>query len=80
MKSFDDTDGDGIANVPEYYATTHGRKVVDDSKNIIALVKHPNKFSVMILAICLAAIFLAALVVVLIRRFIHKLKNRQGDF
>ena len=80
MKSFDDTDGDGIANVPEYYAATHGRKVVDDSKNIIALVKHPNKFSIMILAICLAAIFLAALVVVLIRRFIHKMKNRQGDF
>ena len=53
---------------------------MDDSKNILALVKHPNKFSVMILAICLAAIFLAALVVVLIRRFIHKLKTRQGDF
>ncbi len=80
MKSFDDTDGDGIANVPEYYAATHERKVVDDSKNIIALVKHPNKFSVMILVICLAAIFLAALVVVLIRRFIYKMKNRQGDF
>ncbi len=32
MQSFDDTDGDGIANVPEYYAAIHGRKVVDDSK------------------------------------------------
>ena len=28
MQSFEDTDGDGIANVPEYYETTHGRKVV----------------------------------------------------
>ena len=27
-----DTDGDGIANVPEYYETTHGRKVVGGSQ------------------------------------------------
>ena len=45
---FEDTDGDGIANVPEYYAVTHNRKVVDDSTNIIDLVKNPNRFSVMI--------------------------------
>ena len=44
MQSFDDADGDGIANVSEYYATTHDRKVVDDSKNILDLVKKPNKF------------------------------------
>ena len=50
MQSFDDTDGDGIANVSEYYATTHGRKVVDDSKNIISLIKNPNKFAVMIVS------------------------------
>ena len=54
--SVDDTDGDGIANVPEYYATTHGRKVVDDSKNIIDLVKHPNKFAVAIVGICIVAV------------------------
>lgn len=41
MQSFDDADGDGIANVSEYYATTHDRKVVDDSKNILDLVKKP---------------------------------------
>ena len=53
MQSFEDTDGDGIANVPEYYETTHGRKVVEDSRNIIDLVKQPNKFSAMIAGICL---------------------------
>ena len=26
MQSFEDTDKDGIANVPEYYNTTHERK------------------------------------------------------
>ena len=48
MQSFDDADGDGIANVSEYYATTHDRKVVDDSKNILDLVKKPNKFTAII--------------------------------
>ena len=45
MESFEDTDGDGIANVPEYYSTTHYRKQVDDSRNIVDLVKNPNKFT-----------------------------------
>ena len=34
MQSFEDTDGDGIANVSKYYALTHEHKVMDDSKNI----------------------------------------------
>ena len=56
MESFEDTDGDGIANVPEYYNTTHERKVADNSKNIINLVKHPNKFAVAIVGICIVAV------------------------
>ena len=42
MKSFDDTDGNGISNVPEYYETTHGRKVVDESRNVIASIRKPE--------------------------------------
>ena len=45
MQSFEDTDGDGIANVSDYYSTTHGRKVVEDSRNIVDLLKHPNKLA-----------------------------------
>ena len=56
MQSFEDTDKDGIANVPEYYDTTHERKVADNSKNIINLVKHPNKFAVAIVGICIVAV------------------------
>ena len=42
MASFADTDGDGIANVPAYYSTTHGRKLVDTSRSPLALLKNPN--------------------------------------
>ena len=75
MQSFEDTDGDGIANVPEYYATTHGRKVVDDSKNIIDLVKHPNKFSAIIIMICLIVVVIIVLVIVLIRKLIRRARK-----
>ena len=76
MKSFEDTDGDGIANVPEYYAATHNRKVVDDSTNIIDLVKNPNRFSVMIVLICLLFLVIIILIVVLVRKLVRKVKKK----
>ena len=75
MQSFEDTDGDGIANVSKYYATTHGRKVVDDSKNIIDLVKHPNKFSAIIIVICLIVIVVIVFLILLIRKVIRKIRK-----
>ena len=77
MKSFDDTDGNGISNVPEYYETTHGRKVVDESRNVINLVKNPNKFSVMIVGIVLVLILIIVLLVVLIRKLIKKRRRKK---
>ena len=77
MKSFDDTDGNGIPNVPKYYETTHGRKVVDDSRNVINLVKNPNKFSVMIVGIVLVLILIIILLVVLIRKLIKKRRRKK---
>ena len=76
MQSFEDIDGDGIANVPEYYAVTHNRKVVDDSTNIIDLVKNPNRFSVMIVLICLLFLVIIILIVVLIRKLVRKAKKK----
>ena len=77
MKSFDDTDGNGISNVPEYYETTHGRKVVDESRNVIDLVKNPNKFSVMIVGIVLVLILIIILLIVLIRKLIKKRRRKK---
>ena len=77
MQSFDDTDGDGIANVPEYYASLHDRKVVDDSRNIINLIKNPNKFAVMIVLICLIILVIFVLVIVLIRKIVRKIRKKK---
>ena len=78
MQSFDDADGDGIANVSEYYATTHDRKVVYDSKNILDLVKKPNKFTAIIVCIGLIIIIIIVLVVSLIRKIVRKSRKKKN--
>ena len=74
MLSFEDTDGDGIGNVPASYATKEGRKVVEDSTKIGDLIKNPNKFFFMIIAI---VIVLVVLVVSLYFGF-RKLSRKYG--
>ena len=80
MQSFDDADEDGIANVSEYYATTHDRKVVDDSKNILDLVKKPNKFTAIIVCIGLIIIIIIVLVVSLIRKIVRKSRKKKNIY
>ena len=77
MQSFEDTDGDGIANVSDYYSTTHGRKVVEDSRNIADLLKHPNKFAGMIVGICVGLIVLIIVIIWLMRKLIRKFRIKK---
>ena len=77
MSSFEDTDGDGIGNVPAKYGTLEGRKVVEDSKNIIDLVKNPNKFFFMIIGIVLLLLAIVAGIVVLIVKVVKKIKRHK---
>lgn len=76
MASFADTDGDGIANVPAYYSTTHGRKLVDTSHSPLALLKNPNKFTAVYAGLLAAAVLLIVLVVLLIRKLVKKARRR----
>lgn len=84
MRSFEDTDGDGIGNVPEKYGTLEGRKVVEDSKNIIDLLKNPNKFFFMIIGVVLVVLLLLALIIWMIIKLVkmvirkcRKIKNKK---
>ena len=66
MTSFEDTDGDGIGNVPAKYGKPEGRKVVEDSKNLWDLIKKPNKFAILIVAaiILIISILLPAIILI----------------
>lgn len=61
MESFEDTDSDGVPNVPKTYETTEGRKVVEDSKAIYDLVKNPNGFTLIVMGAVLLLVFLLVL-------------------
>ncbi len=77
MESFEDTDGDGIPNVSTRYAKEEGRKVVEDSKNIIDLLKSPNQFFFMIIGIILVVLLLLILIIVLFVKLIRKVIRRK---
>ena len=80
LDGFGDIDGDGISDVPSYYRELHGRKVVEDSRNIIDLIKNPNKYAVIIVT---AFLLILALLSLLVRGIILKIiklirKNADG--
>ena len=77
MASFEDTDGDGIGNVPDYYNTLHDRKKVEDSRNLSALLKNPNRFTFILLGVILTVILLVVCLVLLLRKLVRKLRRRK---
>ena len=79
MQSFEDTDGDGIANVPSYYSQMHDRKGVDESRSLGDLVKSPNKYAAMIIAVILIVIILVVLLIVLVVKLIKRIRRRKAD-
>ena len=72
IDSFADEDGDGIGNVPDEYAEEQGRKVVHDSKAVLNLINHPNKYAMLILGIASLAFVAVVVVVCTIKEVIKK--------
>lgn len=83
MTSFEDTDGDGVGNVPAKYGTEEGRKVVEDSKNLGDLLKNPNKFFFIIIALVLVVLLLVVLlilgVVAVTKRIVRKIRRKNKE-
>jgi len=77
MQSFKDTDGDGIANVPNDYKAVEGRKVVENSKNVIDLLKNPNQFFFIIIGAVLFVIILLILLILLAVKLVKKLVKKR---
>lgn len=76
MESFEDIDGNGIPNVPMTYDEPQGRKVVEDSWNIWGLIKKPNKYAFMILAVLLIVLIIVIALIVLIVKIIKKIVRK----
>ena len=76
MKSMEDTDGNGIANMDQKYAAEEGRKVVEDSKNILDLVKNPNKFFFIIIGLIVVVIAIFVGIIFIIRKVVIRIKRK----
>ncbi|WP_050607323.1 bifunctional metallophosphatase/5'-nucleotidase [Clostridium niameyense] len=76
MKSFKDTDGDGVSDVPDYYKILHNRKVVEDSRNIKDLLKNPNSYSAMIIGIFIILILVIVFFIIFIRKRVKVIYNK----
>lgn len=74
INSFEDTDGDGISNVPAYYNELHGRKIVEDSLNILDLIKNPNKYAVIIVLAVILVLTILILILVWIIKKIRRIR------
>lgn len=68
LKSFDRVDG--IAEVPAYYNKTHNRKIVDDDKNVLAILESPNSIAIKIY-------IMSAVMVALIAFAVYRLATRK---
>ncbi len=79
LDSLEDTDGDGISDIPEYYTGTQGRKIVEDSKALGDLVKHPNKFTFIILGAVLLVLVLVVLLILFIVKLVKKVMRRRKN-
>ena len=72
LKSFEPVNG--VPTVPEYYSQAQGRKVVEDNKNIPALLSHPNLIALVVYGIVL---LLTAVLILLVRIIVRRIRRRR---
>jgi len=72
LKSFDKVNE--VSQIPQYYNATHGRKIVDDNNNVLALVSNPNNIA---LAVFVSVIFLIVVIVTIIKLVTNRYKRRK---
>lgn len=77
MESFEDTNGDGIANIPQVYAVPQGRKIVEDSTALKDLLKAPNKYAFMIMAAILIILAILILLILLVYKTCRKIIRKK---
>lgn len=61
LQSFDKVNG--VPQIPLYYSETHGRKVVDDDRSILAMISSPNGIALAVYVIVIIAVALGVLIV-----------------
>lgn len=77
LESLEDTNGDGTADVPDYYTGTQGRKIVETSHALSDLLKNPNKYAIIIILAVIVAIVLVIVIICLVIKLIRNLMRKR---
>ena len=64
---------EGVSVIPSRYSTVEGRKVKNDSKNIVELMRNPNKIACIVYAVIVVLVILLVLMI----RFIYGKVNQK---
>lgn len=75
LQSFDKKDG--VSVIPEYYKTPQDRKVVDNNKNILVILRNPNRIAIAVYIIVSGLFLLIVAIIIRIARR-KKRKNKKA--
>ncbi|MEG1947364.1 MAG: bifunctional UDP-sugar hydrolase/5'-nucleotidase [Lachnospiraceae bacterium] len=65
----------GSSTIPQYYSTTHERKIVEDDSSLGAVLKNPNRIAVVMISIAAGAVILLILFIALIVKLVKKARK-----
>jgi len=76
LRSFEQANG--VPQVPMYYSESHGRKLVDNNRSLLALLSRPNTIGLVVYALVL---LLATLLLFIVYRLVNRrrLSNQLGN-
>ena len=77
LDSFEKINGKSV--IPEYYSTTHNRKIIDDDNSIGAIVKNPNKIAVALISVAAGAILFLMVIIVVLVKIIKRMKRKRKN-
>jgi len=75
LKSFNKVDG--IVEVPDYYNKTQSRKIVDNNKNVLAILRNPNSIAI---KIYIVGVVVVALIAFAVYRLVTRKKRKQKRY
>ena len=75
LESFDKQNS--LPTIPETYSEPQGRKNIDNSKNIIDIIKNPNKIAFILLGVLIVLILIIVLIIILIVKIVKKIRRKK---
>lgn len=78
VRTFPDTDGNGVPNMPARYLGKLGRNLREPSWNPVSLVSRPSWVTWLAIGVAALALLIVVLLVLLVRRIVRRIRRRRA--